>query len=145
MMTMQHSRLGPWINRLVLAAATVIFTAIGFRYTADPVGAAAATGAALNTAFAITTTRIGFGAFPLSFALFSFYCLLSTQRLRTGVSLVATVLATAILVRLISTAADGAAPQSVRLFIPEAAILLLSIGGLVLSGSKSTLAKGGVA
>jgi hypothetical protein len=58
---------------------------------------------------------------------------------------VATVLTTAILVRLISTAADGAAPQSVRLFIPETAILLLSIGGLVLSGSKSAVAKGGVA
>lgn len=144
-MTMQYSRLGPWINRLVLAAATAIFTAIGLRYIADPVGASAATGAALNTALAITTTRVGFGAFPLSFALFSFYCLLSKQRLRTGVSLVATVLTTAILVRLISTAADGAAPQSARLFIPETAILLLSIGGLVLSGSKSALAKGGVA
>ena len=144
-MTMQHSRLGPWINRLVLAAATVIFTAIGLRYITDPVGASAATGAALNTTLAITTTRIGFGAFPLSFALFSFYCLLSTQRLRTGVSLVATVLTTAILVRLISTLADGAASQSVRLFIPEAAILVLSISGLALSGGKSTLAKGSVA
>ena len=144
-MTMQYSRLALWINRLVLAAATAIFTAIGLRHIADPVGASAATGAALNSALAITTTRIGFGAFPFSFALFSFYCLLSKQRLRTGVSLVATVLTTAILVRLISTAVDGAAPQSVRLFIPEAAILLLSIGGLVLSGSKSALAKGGVA
>lgn len=142
---MKYSRFALSINRLVLAAATLIFTAIGFRYIADPVGASAATGAALNTALAITTTRIGFGAFPLSFALFSFYCLLSKQRLRTGVSLVATVLTTAIVVRLISTAADGAAPQSVRLFIPEAAILALSIGGLALSGSKSTPVKGGVA
>ena len=142
---MKYSQFALWINRLVLAAATLIFTAIGLRYLADPVGASAATGAALNTALAITTTRIGFGAFPLSFALFSFYCLLSKQRHRTGVSLVATVLTTAIVVRLISTAADGAAPQSVRLFIPEAAILALSIGGLALSGSKSTPVKGGVA
>jgi hypothetical protein len=141
----RYSRFAPWINRLVLSVATVIFTAIGLRYITDPVGASAATGAALNSALAITTARIGFGAFPLSFALFSSYCLLSRQRLRTGVSLVTTVLTTAIVVRLISTLADGAAPQSVRLFIPEAAILVLSIGGLMLSGSKSELAKGGVA
>jgi hypothetical protein len=43
-MTMQYSRLGPWINRLVLAAATAIFTPIGLRYIVDPVGASAATG-----------------------------------------------------------------------------------------------------
>jgi hypothetical protein len=46
---------------------------------------------------------------------------------------------------LISTVADGAASQSVRLFIPEAAILVLSVGGLVLSGGKPALAKGGAA
>ena len=141
----RYSRFAPWINRLVLSVATVIFTAIGLRYITDPVGASAATGAALNSALAITTARIGFGAFPLSFALFSSYCLLSRQRLRTGVSLVTTVLTTAIVVRLISTVADGAAPQSIRLFVPESAILVLSIGGLMLSGSKSEVAKGGVA
>jgi hypothetical protein len=133
------------MNPLALAAATVIFTAIGMRYITDPVGASSATAATLNSALAITTARIGFGAFPLSFALFSFYCLLSTERLRTGVSLVATVLTTAIAVRLTSTAADGATPQSVRLFLPEVVILALSISGFALSGSESTSAKGGVA
>src|SRR5690242_6945216 len=54
----------PWINRLVLAAATIIFMTIGLRYIADPVGASAATGVSLHGKLAITTTRIGFGAFP---------------------------------------------------------------------------------
>lgn len=141
----KYMRFAPWINRLVLAAATIIFTAIGLRYIADPVGASAATGVSLHGTLAITTTRIGFGAFPLSFALFASLCLLSDRRLRAGVSLVAIVLATAIVVRLISAAADGAAPGSVRLFVPETAILLLSIGGLVLGGTKAKLAKRDVA
>ena len=64
-----------WIYRVVLAAAAFIFTMIGMRYVADPVHAAAATGVTLGSAFATTTTRIGFGAFPLGFAIFSFVCL----------------------------------------------------------------------
>ncbi|HYL77398.1 MAG TPA: hypothetical protein VEU96_24505 [Bryobacteraceae bacterium] len=135
---MKHfSRFAPWINRLVLAAATVIFTAIGLRYIADPVRASAATGVTLNSGLAETTTRIGFGAFPLAFAIFSFVCLLSRRRLLVGVSLVITVVTTAIAVRLFSIAADGMVPQSVRLFVPETAILLLSITGLLLEGARS--------
>ena len=132
----QLSRFAPWINRLVLAAVTFIFTMIGLRYIADPVNAAAATGATLNSGLAATTTRVGFGAFPLAFAIFSFACLLSTRRLRVGVSLVLTVIATAIVVRLISIAADGMVPQSARLFVPETIILVLSLAGLVLETAR---------
>ena len=128
----QFSRLAPWINRLVLAAVTLIFARIGLRYITDPVGASAATGVVLSSELASTVTRIGFGAFPLAFALFSFGCLLSARRLRIGVSLAATVVTTAIVVRLFSVAVDGPAPQSLRLFIPEAIILLLSLTGLLL-------------
>ena len=126
----------PWINRLVLAAATLIFTTIGLRYITDPVRASAAIGATLSTGLAATTMRIGFGAFPLAFAIFSFACLLSTRRLLIGVSLVTTVVTTAIVVRLIGMVADGAVPQSVRLFVPEAVILLLSISGFILEGAR---------
>jgi hypothetical protein len=134
---MKHfSRFAPWINRLVLAAATLVFTTIGLRYIADPVRASAATGVTLTSGLAATTTRIGFGAFPLAFAIFSFACLLSTRRLLTGVSLVATVVTTAIVVRLYSIAADGVAPESVRLFVPEAIILLLSLSGFLLEAAR---------
>ena len=137
----RYSRLALWIDRLVLAAATSIFTTIGLRYIADPVRAAAATGVTLGSAMASTTTRIGFGAFPLAFAIFSLSCLLSRRRLRAGVSLVATVVTTAIVVRLFSLAADGAAAESIRLFIPEAAILLLSISGLLLEAAPAKEAR----
>jgi hypothetical protein len=129
-------RFAPWINRFVLAAATLIFTSIGIRYIADPVRASAATGVTLSSGLAATTTRIGFGAFPLAFAIFSFACLLSTRRLLAGVSLVATVVTTAILVRLFGLAADGVAPESVRLFVPETIILLLSLSGVLLEAAR---------
>jgi hypothetical protein len=53
-----------------------------------------------------------------------------------GVTLVATVITTAILVRLFSIAADGVVPQSLRLFVPETAILLLSVTGLILGTAR---------
>jgi hypothetical protein len=88
-----------------------------------------------SSGFATTTTRIGFGAFPLSFALFSLGCLLS-GRLVAGVSLVATVDATVMAVRLFSLSADGPVAESIRLFLPEVILLLLSISGLLLERAR---------
>jgi Domain of unknown function (DUF4345) len=132
------ARFAPWMNRLVLAAATLIFTMIGMRYIADPVRASAATGVTLGSGLAATATRVGFGGFPLAFAIFSFACLFSTRRLRAGVSLVATVVATVMVVRLYGIAADGMAPESVRLFVPEALLLVLSVSGLLLESARRT-------
>ena len=125
------ARVAPWIARLVLAMASVIFTVIGFRYIGDPAGASAKTGVTINTALGSTVTRIGFGAFPLAFALFSFTCLLSSRRLYEGVRLIATLAATVIAVRLYSTAADGFERESIVLFIPEVILLALSITAIV--------------
>ena len=128
--------LAPWLNRLVLTFATVLFTIIGMRYIVDPVHASAATGVSVNSAFGTTVTHIGFGAFPLSFALFSLWCLLSRRRLVTGVSLIVTVVTTVTAVRLYSITADGAVAESINLFIPEAMILLLSVSGLLLESAR---------
>src|SRR5579863_1097484 len=116
-------RFAPWIGRIVLLGATVIFSMIGLRYITDPIQASAATGITLGSALAATTTRVGSGAFPLGFALFTFACLISRQRLLIGISLVATVIITAIIVRIFGMVVDGPAPASTRLFIPEAIML----------------------
>lgn len=126
-----------WVNRVVLCAAVLIFTMIGVRYVANPVGASAATGVTLTSGLAVSTTRIGFGAFPLAFAIFSLVCLLSNRRLITGVSLVATVISTAIIVRVFSVLADGVIPQSVKLFVPETVILVLALTGLLLEAART--------
>jgi hypothetical protein len=131
---LSHS--APWIGRLVLAMASVIFAAIGLRYIADPAGVSASTGVALNTPVAFTTTRIGFGAFPLALALFSFTSLLSTRRLFAGVRLIAILAATVIAVRLFSIAADGFESESAWLFFPEAILLALSLAALFLEAAR---------
>jgi Domain of unknown function (DUF4345) len=138
------SRASLWINRIVLGAATLIFTMIGLRYLADPVGASAATGATLNTALAVTTTRIGFGGFPLAFAVFTLICLVSQRKQRAGVTLVLTVMITAIVVRLFSIAIDGSVPGSTRLFVPEGLFVLLACTGLLFDPSR-VRQSGGVA
>jgi hypothetical protein len=130
------NRFAPWIQRIMLTAATFVFGAIGMRYVADPVQAATATGATLNTAFAVTTTRVGFGAFPLGVAIFTVTSLFSTRRLVPAVQLVATLVTSAIVVRVIGAIADGAVPASSKLFIPEGVILLLSLTGLFLQPKR---------
>ena len=129
-------RFAPWIQRIVLAAATFVFGAIGIRHIANPVQAATAAGATLNTAFAVTTTRVGFGAFPLGVAIFTVTSLFSTRRLVPAVQLVATMVTSAIVVRVIGAIADGAVPASSKLFIPEGVILLLSLTGLLLQPKR---------
>ena len=129
-------RFAPWINRFVLLGATIIFSMIGLRYITDPVHAAAATGVTFNSALASTTTRVGSGAFPLGLAIFTFACLFSTQRLLVGVSLIATVITTAIVVRIVGVVVDGPALDSTRLFIPEGIMLILAVAGMVLETAR---------
>src|SRR5689334_21546532 len=59
-------RIVPWLGRFVLLAAIVIFTLIGIRYLADPVGAAGAFRTSFGSAAGVTSFRVGFGAFPLA-------------------------------------------------------------------------------
>jgi len=126
------TRFAPWISRIVLLGATVIFLMIGLRYITDPIQASAATGVSLGSTLATTTTRVGSGAFPLGFAIFTFACLISRQRILIGVSLVATVIITAIAVRIFGMVADGPSPASTKLFIPEGIMLTLSVVSIVL-------------
>ncbi len=133
----KFSRFAPWINRLVLLAATFVFSMIALRYITDPVYAAAKTGVTLHSVLANAATRVGSGAFPRGLAMFCLACLISTQRLLIGVKLIATVITTAIIVRIFSMMVDGAAQESTRLFIPEGVMLLLCLTGLLLEAARS--------
>jgi hypothetical protein len=85
----------------------------------------------LHSALANATTRVGSGAFPLGFAIFCLACLISTQRLLIGVRLIATVVTTAIIVRVFSMMDGGAVLESTRLFVPEGILLGLCLVGLL--------------
>ena len=132
------TRFAPWISRTVLAGATLIFSMIGVRYITDPVRYSAEIGVSLGSALGSTTTRVGSGAFPLAFAIFTLVCLISKRWLTAGVGLVFIVVTTAIIVRVLGLVVDGPAPQSIRLFIPEGVMLVLA--GAAIVGSRSALA-----
>lgn len=60
------TRVALWISRIVLGGgATLVFTMISLRYVINPVHASSEIGVSLGSALAVTTTRIGLGAFPL--------------------------------------------------------------------------------
>ncbi len=120
------ARFAPWMARIVLAMASVVFTVIGLRYLVDPAGASASTGVTLNTPLGYSVTRVGFGGFPLALAIFSFMCLISRRRLYEGARLIATLAATVIVVRLYGTMIDGFEKESVVLFVPELVLLALA-------------------
>jgi hypothetical protein len=129
-------QIAPWLNRLVLLATTVIFTAIGLRFVVDPVHGAAESGISLGSALASTTARVSLGAFPLGFAIVTLVCLLSKRRLVTGVEFVVAVVGSALIVRLLSILADGPVPQSLRLLAPEVILVTLSVFSLFLELRK---------
>jgi len=129
-------RFTPWLTRLILGAATLIFTLIGVKYITDPVRAAASFNISLGSAPAITSMRVGFGAFPVGFAIIVASCLVSTSRLLLGLYFVATIIGVATAARVLGIVVDGAAPESVVLLRPEVALLALSVVGVLLESGR---------
>jgi len=121
-----------WFNRLLLVGATYILTMIALRNLRDPIAAALPVGIVLSSPTAITVARVGFGGFPLGFAIALVGCLVATPRLLTGVSLLAAVIGAATLARVQGLLLDGATPYNLALLRPEIFLLTLSLVAIVL-------------
>jgi hypothetical protein len=121
-----------WFNRLLLLAATFIMMMIALRTLRDPVGSTRPLGIALNSPTAVTVLRVGFGGFPLGFAIALLICLASTERLLAGLYLLASIAAAATGTRLQGIVLDGATPYNLVLLRPEIALCILSAAGIVL-------------
>jgi hypothetical protein len=121
-----------WFDRLLLIAATFIMTMIAVRNLRDPIGATLPMGIVLNSPTAITVVRVGFGGFPLGFAIALVGCLIATRRLLTGVSLVAAVIGAATVARIQGLLVDGATSYNLALLRPEVVMLTLSLIAIVL-------------
>ena len=119
-------RFAGWITRVPLVVATFLFTAIASKFLFDPVHSAAAQGILLTQGVGITVVRIGFGAFPLAFAIITLSCLVSKNRLATGLYVVLTVVSVALLVRIFGMIADNSVKESMRVLMPEIVLLLVS-------------------
>jgi fucose permease len=121
-----------WFNRFVLAAATFVMTMIALRNLRDPVGATAPLDIALQSSSAVTIVRVGFGGFPLGFAIALVGCLIAADRLLTGLALVLAVVGGATVARVQGLLLDGATPYNLGLLRPEIAMIALSLVGVVL-------------
>lgn len=120
-------RFAPWLSRLPLLAVTLIFTRVSWRFLSDPVQAAAASSISLGSGAAITIARVGFGGFPLGFAIITLACLVSTHRLLTGLCFVVTMIAVVIAVRIMGILVDNSAHESLRVLVAEVILLTLSV------------------
>ena len=123
-------RVVPWLSRFVLLAATIIFSLIAVKYLTNPVATAAAFKISLGSPAAVTNMRVGFGAFPLGFALITLGCLVSARRHLAGLWFVMTIIGAATAGRILGIVVDGPAHESLAVLRPEMVLLTLSSVGL---------------
>jgi hypothetical protein len=129
-------RAAPWLPRILLLLATVLFFLIGFRYLGDPVNKAAADSIVLGSVMAISRVRVGFGGFPLALSLILLGCLLSRKRLLTGVTVLATTVGVVTAARLVGIAIDGPAEEALKLLRVEIILLTLSVAAIFLERAR---------
>lgn len=120
-------RFALWLPRLLLLFAALLFSVIALKYLGDPVKNAAADAITLGSVMAISRIRVGLGGFPLALALILLGCLLSRDRVLTGLVVLAITVAVVTVARLIGIAVDGAAPEAVRLLRVEMILLALAV------------------
>jgi hypothetical protein len=122
----QRHRPAVWFGRAVLLLATLLFTMIALRNLIHPVAAAAAQQITLGSAAGITVARVGFGAFPLAFALMLLACLVAERRVLSGLTLLLTMAVVVTAARLLGLVLDGPADFTLRVLKPEIALIALS-------------------
>jgi hypothetical protein len=132
-----------WFSRLVLGVATLLFGAIALRGLFDPVGSSAVHEIALGSPAGVTVARVGFGAFPLAFALILLGCVIAERRLLTGLGSLVVVAIVLTAGRLLGLVLDGAAPFTVRVLKPEIALVVASMAAFVLELRRRQTAEAG--
>lgn len=130
------------LSRIVLLLGGLVLTAIGSKYVIHPVAAAAASGLRVADAVGETNVRASFGAFPLACALVIFACAISRRTHGFGLSLLATVIGTALLVRTYGIIADGTFVQSRVVLTAEAVLFTAAIAALVARSLRGARRRG---
>jgi uncharacterized protein DUF4345 len=117
-----------WFERLCLAAPTLLFLRIGWKYVSAPMEIAAGSQMVLGSPGAVTDMR-AFGAIFLAIAAIGLVSLMSTRRLLTGLTIAAVVVGFATAARLLGMVADGATPETTFKLIAEVVLLALTLAG----------------
>src|SRR6476646_5744121 len=98
-----------WFGRIVLLVATLLFSLIALRNLLDPVGSGAPHGITFGSAAGVTVARVGFGGFPLAFAIILASCLAAQRRLLAGLGFLAVLAIVVTAVRVLGLVMDGPA------------------------------------
>jgi Domain of unknown function (DUF4345) len=130
-----------WFSRIVLLAATLLFTTIALRNLFDPVGAAAPHEITLGTAAGVTVARVGFGGFPLGFAIILLMCLTAERRLLAGLGFLVVLMIVVTATRVLGLVLDGPASFTLRVLKPEVALIVASTAAFFLERRRRQLAK----
>jgi hypothetical protein len=135
---MNFWKLSPWLSRLIILAVAALFAMISFKFVLDPQNAAASSGIGLVSAVGYTNLRAGFGGFPLAFALLLLFCLFSSRRLLVALASIATVGGVVLAVRLYGAGLDGTFGESAHLLVPETAIVVIALLGVLMETRRRT-------
>lgn len=117
-----------WLERLCLAAPTLLFLRIGWKYLSAPTEVAAGSQMVLGSAGAVTDMR-AFGAIFLAVGAIALVSLASTRRLLTGLTIVTVVVGFATAARVLGVIADGGTPETTFKLIAEIVLLALTLAG----------------
>jgi hypothetical protein len=126
------SKIGIWINRIVLLFVSVLFFSIGIRNILSPLKSAIKSDIVLNSATALSVARVSMGAFPLGFAIIILTSLFLKRGMFGGVLSVFIIVVITTIVRITSLQIDGHSDFGEKVLIPEIILTILSGIGLYL-------------
>ena len=117
-----------WLERLCIAAPTLLFLRIGWKYLSAPGEVAAGSQMILGSPGAVTDMR-AFGAIFLALATLALVSLASSRHLLAGLTMVVVVVAWATGARALGVLADGATSETTFKLIAEIVLLALTLAG----------------
>jgi hypothetical protein len=104
--------------RVPMVMLSVVCGLIARRYLVDPVAAGQAAGISFISPGGVIVAQVGFGAFPLAFAAFFLSCVLSPNRILTGLKTELTLLGFVIVIRIAAMTAMHST-ETAKLLVPE--------------------------
>ena len=126
------SKLGVWMNRIVVVAVSILFLIIGIKNISHPLQNAMESGIMLNSATALSVARVSMGAFPLAFAVILLISLFIKRQMFGAILSVFIIIVITTIVRIASLQIDGHSDFGQKVLKPEIIITILSTIGLYL-------------
>jgi hypothetical protein len=126
------SKIGIWLNRIVIMAVSVLFLTLGIKNLFHPLINAMKSDIILNSSTALSVARVSMGAFPLALAIVLLTSLFSKPQIFRGILTVFIFIVVTTIARIASLQIDGHSEFGLKVLIPEIIITILSTVGLYL-------------